>query len=211
MSGDGQGRHSKAVGVKQHYRARHAARRTSYRPHATISVTAATALAFVAMTSSQGTAAAQVLPASEARPVIASTLSTAAHRADAVWYHTVADGESLSALAARYYGNPALWPALWWVNKAKIANPNALPAGLVIKIDPWHPAYGWLTAAADRAIPPPPPLPRPAVVVTVSRGRPPRPTGASATRPRPPAIPAARPAARSASAWWPASPAATPR
>ena len=165
MSGDVKGRHSKAVEGAQRYRARHAARRRSHLvPVAT--ATGALALAAIAVSSAPG-AQAQTLPSpGSQRPAIVSTLSTSAHRADTVWYHTVAGGETLSVLAARYYGNPALWPALWWVNKAKIANPNALPAGLVIKIDPWHPAYGWLTAAADRAIPPPPAP----VVVMASRG-----------------------------------------
>jgi hypothetical protein len=125
------------------------------------------------VTSGTQLAQARTLPAPGQRAQITSTLSTTArhtarHAANVVWYHTVAPGETLSGLAARYYGNADLWPALWWVSKAKIPNPNDLPAGLVIKVDPWHPGYAWLTAAAMRAIPPPPPPPRPVQAVSYS-------------------------------------------
>ncbi len=43
--------------------------------------------------------------------------------------YTVASGDTLSAIAGRFYGNPDLWPALWWVNKGSIPDPNKIEAG----------------------------------------------------------------------------------
>lgn len=83
-------------------------------------------------------------------------------------HYTVRSGETLSSIAGRVYGNPALWPALWWINKAAIANPNAVPAGQRLKLSSWHPQASWLAGAAMRAIPPPPSPPRP-VFVTSAR------------------------------------------
>ena len=125
------------------------------------------------MALSPGIAQGQTLAASDVpHTAITMTFSQPAHRAaDTVWYHTVAPGDTLSILAGRYYGNSALWPALWWVNKAKIPDPDDVPVGLVIKIDPWHPDYRWLTEAAVRAIPAPAAesAPRPAVIVAAAR------------------------------------------
>jgi len=88
-----------------------------------------------------------------------------------VRYYTVRPGDTLSSLAKRFYGSADLWPALWWVSKAKIPNPNVLRAGQVIKIDPWHPGYAWLAHAALQAIPaPPPPLRHEAATARQSAG-----------------------------------------
>jgi hypothetical protein len=76
---------------------------------------------------------------------------------------TVRPGQSLSAIAASAYGSASLWPALWWVNKAHVRNPNIITAGQVLKLSRWHPAAAWLDHAALRAIPAPP-APRVTVV-----------------------------------------------
>lgn len=55
-----------------------------------------------------------------------STLST---------QHTVIAGESLSKIAAHYYGDAAKWEIIYEANKALIgANPDLLKAGQVLKV-----------------------------------------------------------------------------
>lgn len=92
-------------------------------------------------------------------------LQAAAARAAATY--TVRPGDSLSSLARTHYGSAALWPALWWINKAAISNPNLIATGQVLKLSSWHPQLGWLDAAAMRAIPAAPPA-APVRVVTAS-------------------------------------------
>jgi len=43
--------------------------------------------------------------------------------------YTVQQGDSLSAIAAHTYGKAADWPAVWWVNRHQVANPNLITAG----------------------------------------------------------------------------------
>jgi LysM repeat protein len=85
-------------------------------------------------------------------------------------HYTVRSGDTLSAIAGRVYHNPAMWPALWWINKAAIGNPDAIEAGQVLKLSQWHPLTAWLAASAMHAIPAPPPPPPP--VRTVSYAAP---------------------------------------
>jgi hypothetical protein len=68
---------------------------------------------------------------------------------------TVKSGETLSSIAASAYGNSRLWPALWWINKAQIRNPDLIAEGQVIKLSAWHPDTAWLDHAAASARPAP--------------------------------------------------------
>lgn len=43
--------------------------------------------------------------------------------------HIVEDGETLSSIAAQYFGNPHLWPALYRANRDQIKNPAQLYPG----------------------------------------------------------------------------------
>ena len=52
--------------------------------------------------------------------------------------YTVQQGDSLSAIAAHTYGKAADWPAVWWVNRHQVANPNLLAAGQRLRL-PIHP------------------------------------------------------------------------
>lgn len=54
--------------------------------------------------------------------------------------YTVRSGDTLSAIAKRVYGNPALWTWLWHVNSATISNPNSIYVGEVLKIPSDPPA-----------------------------------------------------------------------
>lgn len=62
--------------------------------------------------------------------------------------YTVRPGDTLSSIASRVYGNAGLWPALWWVNKAHIRNPNEIYAGETLKLSSWHPETAWLLRSA---------------------------------------------------------------
>jgi LysM repeat protein len=85
------------------------------------------------------------------------SLHPAAHHAPASY--TVHQGDTLSAIAAHNYGNSADWPAVWWVNRHQVHNPNVLLVGERLRL----PASGHVTAAmahaAQAAIPDPPPPP----------------------------------------------------
>jgi phage tail protein X len=48
--------------------------------------------------------------------------------------HTVAAGESLSAIALRYYGDSLLWPLIMEKNPSVAGNPNLLHPGMVIQL-----------------------------------------------------------------------------
>ena len=97
-----------------------------------------------------------------AKLLIAITISLhpAAHNVPASY--TVHQGDTLSAISARTYGNSADWPAVWWANRTQVRNPNLLLVGQRISL----PASGHVTAAmasaARAAIPAPPPPATPA-------------------------------------------------
>ena len=103
-----------------------------------------------------------IIPAtSVAKLVMAITISL--HPAAKLASYTVHPGDSLSAIAARTYGNAADWPAVWWANRHQVRNPNLLIIGERLRM----PASGHVTAsmasAARAAIPAsPPPSPVPA-------------------------------------------------
>jgi LysM repeat protein len=98
--------------------------------------------------------AASALP----KAALAITLSlhpAAAHHAQ----YTVKSGDTLASIAKHEYGSADRWPALWWLNRGKVKNPNMIGVGQRLKLSAWHPRFGWLTRAAMGAIPAPPPAP----------------------------------------------------
>jgi len=98
--------------------------------------------------------AASVLP----KTALAITLSLHPAAAHAQHHHyTVRSGDTLASIASHKYGAANRWPALWWVNRNKIKNPNAIGAGMRLRLTPWHPRKPWLDRAAMAAIPAPPP------------------------------------------------------
>jgi len=128
-----------------------------------------------------------IIPASVvAKIMMAVTISLhpAAHHAPASY--TVHQGDTLSAIAAHSYGNSADWPAVWWVNRHQVSNPNVLLVGQRLRL----PASGHVTAAmahaAQAAIPaPPPPPPSPASTTPVSDSQPAPSAGAPVSTPAP--------------------------
>jgi Transglycosylase-like domain/LysM domain len=79
--------------------------------------------------------------------------------------YTVQQGDSLSAIAAHTYGKAADWPAVWWVNRHQVANPNLITAGQRLRLPASGQVPAWMARAAQAAIPAPPPAPA-AVSVT---------------------------------------------
>lgn len=51
--------------------------------------------------------------------------------------HRVRYGETLSTIAARYYGDPELWETVYQANRHYVANPNQLDPGQSLVI-PYH-------------------------------------------------------------------------
>jgi LysM repeat protein len=73
--------------------------------------------------------------------------------------YTVQQGDSLSAIAAHTYGKAADWPAVWWVNRHQVANPNLIAAGQRLQLPASGKVPAWMARAAQAAIPAPPSTP----------------------------------------------------
>jgi LysM repeat protein len=48
--------------------------------------------------------------------------------------YTIRSGDSLSAIAKHFYGNPDAWPVLYWANHSHIRWANVIEAGQVLKV-----------------------------------------------------------------------------
>lgn len=80
----------------------------------------------------------EIVPAKKAAPLAAPVRALS----DEVAYtirgtqcdHTLREGESLTKIARRYYGNKKLWPYLVRHNQRIIKNPDNIPVGTVIQI-----------------------------------------------------------------------------
>jgi hypothetical protein len=98
-----------------------------------------------------------------AKAAIVATISlhpAAAHQAHQIPAHyTIKSGDTLSSIARHQYGSSAAWPALWWVNRHKVHNPQMIRVGQRLTLSSWHPRKAWLNRAALAAIPAPPPPP----------------------------------------------------
>jgi resuscitation-promoting factor RpfC len=96
-----------------------------------------------------------IIPATGlAKTLIAVTIplhAAAAHQMPA--HYTVKPGDTLSSIARHQYGSAAAWPALWWVNKHKVHNPEVIRVGQRLMLSSWHPRKAWLNRAALAAIP----------------------------------------------------------
>lgn len=73
--------------------------------------------------------------------------------------YRVRPGDTLSSIARREYGSPKSWPALWWVNRDTVRNPDMIVVGQQLELSAWHPVSSGLLRAALAAVPPPPPPP----------------------------------------------------
>jgi LysM repeat protein len=66
-------------------------------------------------------------------------------------HYTVKPGDTLSKVARDVYGSQADWPALWWANRHKVANPDAIVVGQRLRLSTWHPRKAWIERAAMAA------------------------------------------------------------
>ena len=103
-----------------------------------------------------------IIPAAGlAKAAIAATISlhpAAAHQAhQAPAHYTVKAGDTLSSIARHEYGSARAWPALWWVNRHKVHNPQMIRVGQRLALSSWHPRKAWLDRAALAATPAPAP------------------------------------------------------
>ena len=112
-----------------------------------------------------------------AKSLIVVTVSLhPAAAAPAPAHYTVRPGDSLSDIARREYGSAADWPALWWINRHAVTDPDVLAAGQRLRLSAWHPRQAWLDQAARAAIPAPArPASAPAAAVAGSAGPAPAP------------------------------------
>jgi resuscitation-promoting factor RpfC len=98
-----------------------------------------------------------------AKAAIVATISlhpAAAHQAhQAPDHYTVKQGDTLSSIARHEYGSATAWPALWWVNRHKVGNPEMIRVGQRLTLSSWHPHKAWLNRAALAAVPAPAPAP----------------------------------------------------
>ena len=72
-------------------------------------------------------------------------------------HYTARPGDTLSGIARHEYGSAADWPALWWINRHAVPNPDVIAAGQRLALSTWHPRQAWLDRAARAAIPAPAP------------------------------------------------------
>ena len=91
-------------------------------------------------------------------------------------HYIVRPGDTLSGIARREYGSAADWPALWWINRHAVPDPDVLAAGQRLRLSAWHPRQAWLDQAARAAIPAPArPASAPTAAVAASAGPAPAP------------------------------------
>ena len=112
-----------------------------------------------------------IIPAAGlAKAAIAATISlhpAAAHQAhQAPAHYTVKAGDTLSSIARHEYGSARAWPALWWVNRHKVHNPQMIRVGQRLTLSSWHPRKAWLDRAALAATPAPAATSAPAAAST---------------------------------------------
>jgi LysM repeat protein len=68
---------------------------------------------------------------------------------------TVQAGDTLSSISKRQYGQAADWPALWWANRHRVANPGLLRTGQRLSLPGSQEVKPWLRRAALAAAPAP--------------------------------------------------------
>ncbi len=63
-----------------------------------------------------------------------SDLMTVAQPADESQYHTVVKGDTLSAIAKKFYGNANLYPKIFEANKPMLTHPDKIYPGQLLRI-----------------------------------------------------------------------------
>ena len=95
-----------------------------------------------------------------AKSLIAVTISLHGGSAHQAADHvTVKPGDTLSSISQRAYGKAADWPALWWINRGTVRNPNVIQAGQQLRVAGRPAVTSAMIRAAMGAIPAPAPEP----------------------------------------------------
>ena len=97
-----------------------------------------------------------------AKSLIAVTISLhggSAHQASD--HVTVKPGDTLSSISQREYGSAADWPALWWINRGTVRDPNLIQAGQQLKVAGRPAMTPAIVRAAMAAVPQPVAVPAP--------------------------------------------------
>src|SRR5215469_12624880 len=109
-----------------------------------------------------------------AKSLIAVTISLhggSAHQASD--HVTVKPGDTLSSISQREYGKAADWPALWWINRGTVRNPNVIQAGQKLRVAGRPAVTSAMVRAAMAAVPAPPaPAPEPVSAAPAASGAP---------------------------------------
>jgi LysM repeat protein len=85
--------------------------------------------------------------------------AAAAHQASD--HVAVKSGDTLSSISQRAYGSAADWPALWWINRGTVRDPNIIQAGQQLKVSGRPAVTPAILRAAMAAIPEPVAVPAP--------------------------------------------------
>ena len=99
-------------------------------------------------------------------------------------HYAARPGDTLSGIARHEYGSAAGWPALWWINRHAVPDPDVIAAGQRLALSSWHPRQAWLDRAARAAITVPAPArPASAPTAAVAAATGPAPAPAARTSP----------------------------
>jgi resuscitation-promoting factor RpfC len=82
-----------------------------------------------------------------AKTLMAVTISLHPGAAKQASDYTVKAGDTLSSISQHEYGTTADWPALWWINRGTVRDPDLIQAGQRLQV----PARTAVTAAMLRA------------------------------------------------------------
>jgi nucleoid-associated protein YgaU len=89
---------------------------------------------------SAATAAARTPGAKAAARLLSATQPTAKHTTARHVSYTVKSGDTLSAIAGRFYGDANYWPVLYWANHSQIRYANEISVGQALTV-PAKPAH----------------------------------------------------------------------
>jgi len=91
-----------------------------------------------------------------AKTLMAVTISLHPGAAHHAGDYTVKAGDTLSSISQHEYGTTADWPALWWINRGTVRDPDLIQVGQRLQV-PARSAVAAMVRAATAAIPRPAP------------------------------------------------------
>lgn len=90
-----------------------------------------------------------------AKTLMAVTISLHPGAAKQAADYTVQAGDTLSTISQHEYGTAADWPALWWINRATVRDPNLIQAGQRLQVSGRPAVTAEMLRAAMAAVPAP--------------------------------------------------------